>query len=135
MSERSPLVQTVSRQVPGVATAGTDDSVVVGEAPYTGTVTAVSYTTDAAITGAATNHRAVRLRNRGLTGVGTTVIAELAFDSGVNAVAFDEKVIPLSGTAANLVVAEGDILEWFSDAIGTGLADPGGLVQISISRT
>lgn len=118
-----------------MATAGTDDSTVLGRAPYAGTVTEVTYTPDAAITGAATNHRAVRLRNRGQSGAGTTVVAELAFDAGINAAAFDERTIPLSGTAANLVVAEGDILEWFSDAIGTGMVDPGGLARCVISRT
>lgn len=131
----APLVQTIQQQVPGMATAGTDDSIVICRAPWAGTVTAVTYTPDAAITGANTNTRAVRLRNRGQAGAGTTVIAELQFDAGVNATAFDEKVIPLSGTAANLVLAEGDILEWFSDAVGTGLADPGGLAKIELTRS
>src|SRR5205814_6832744 len=113
----------------------TDDSTVVGRAPFDGTVSSVTYAPDAAITGANTNTRAVRLRNRGQAGSGTTVIAELQFDSGVNAAVFDERVIPLSATAGNLVVADGDILEWFSDAIGTGQLDPGGLVRITIART
>lgn len=131
----APFTQILERIVPGMATAGTDDSVTVGEAPFAGTVIAVTYTPDTAITGAATNHRAVRLRNRGQAGSGTTVVAELAFDSGVNAAVFDEKTIPLSATAANLVLAAGDILEWFSDAVGTGIADPGGLVRVTISRS
>lgn len=135
MSGQAPHLTIVLQQVPGMATAGTDDSTVLGRAPYAGTVTEVTYTPDAAITGAATNHRAVRLRNRGQSGAGTTVVAELAFDAGINAAAFDERTIPLSGTAANLVVAEGDILEWFSDAIGTGMVDPGGLARCVISRT
>lgn len=131
----APYLHRIEAIVPGMATAGTDDSVTLGRAPFAGTVSSVTYTPDAAITGAATNTRAVRLRNRGQAGAGTTIVAELQFDSGVNAAAFDEKVIPLSGTAANLVVAEGDILEWFSDAVGTGLADPGGLARVEISRS
>jgi hypothetical protein len=131
----APFTQAIEQQVPGMATAGTDDSTVVGRAPFDGTVSSVTYAPDAAITGANTNTRAVRLRNRGQAGSGTTVIAELQFDSGVNAAVFDEKVITLSATAANLVVADGDILEWFSDAIGTGQLDPGGLVRITIART
>lgn len=131
----APFTQAIEQQVPGMATAGTDDSTVIGRAPFAGTVQAVTYTPDAAITGANTNYRSVRLRNRGAAGSGTTVVAELDFTSGVNATAFDEKTVPLSGTAANLVLAEGDILEWFSDATGTGLADPGGLVRVTIART
>lgn len=131
----APYLHRMEAVVPGMATAGTDDSVTLGRAPFAGTVSSVTYTPDAAITGANTNTRAVRLRNRGQAGAGTTIVAELQFDAGVNATAFDEKVIPLSGTAANLVVAEGDILEWFSDAVGTGLADPGGLARVEISRS
>jgi hypothetical protein len=118
-----------------MATAGTDDSTVVGEVPFAGTVTAVTYTPDAAITGVNTNTRRVALRNRGQTGVGTTVIADLQFNAGVNAAAFDEVSLTLSATPADLVVAEGDILEWFSDAVATGIADPGGLVSVSIARS
>lgn len=135
MSMAAPNLRTIEAVLPGVATAGNDDSTTLGEAPFNGTVTDVTYTPDAAITGAATNHRAIRVRNRGQAGSGTTVIAELAFDAGVNATAFDEKTIPLSATPANLTVAEGDVLEAFSDAIGTGIVDPGGRLAVTISRT
>lgn len=134
MATTAPLERTIEATVPGVATAANDDRWAIGRAPFAGTVTAVTYTPEAAITGAATNHRAVRLVNRGQAGTGTTVVAELAFDDGVNATAYDEKTIPLSATAANLVLAEGDILDWFSDAILTGIADPGGLVRIALTR-
>ena len=52
----------------------------------------------------------------------------------MNAVAFDEKAITLSVTAADLVVAAGDVLAWVSTAVtgGGGLVDPGGLVQVEI---
>jgi hypothetical protein len=135
MSEKAPFVHVVRENVPGMATAGTDDTIILSEVPFAGTVTSVTYTPDAAITGAATNHRAVRLINRGAAGTGTTVIAELAFDNGVNAVAGDELTIPLSAVAGATTVAAGDILSWFSDAILTGIADPGGLVQVEISRS
>ena len=134
MSESSPFGHTITAIDPGFATA-TDDTIVIGEAPFDGTVAAVTYTPDAAITGAATNHRAIRVRNKGQGGAGTTIVAELAFDDGVNATAGDETAITLSGTAANLVVAAGDILALESEAVGTGLAAPGGLVQVTINRT
>jgi hypothetical protein len=74
--------------------------------------------------------------NKGQSGSGSTVVATLAMTSGVNAVAFDELAATLSSTAADKVVAAGDILAWVSTAVGgTGLADPGGLVQIEIGAT
>lgn len=118
-----------------VSTVGNDQNNEVTVTEYNGTVTAVTYTPDATITGANTNSRTVNLVNKGQTGVGTTVIATLAFVSGVNATAGDEKAIPLSGTPANLVVAAGDVLEWQSVHVGTGIADPGGLVKVTIDRT
>lgn len=134
MSEKQPYIAKFNVPTEGAATA-VDDTVMLGEAPFAGTVTEVTYTPDTGITGANTNTRRLALINKGQTGVGTTVVAELQFDSGVNSTTADEKTIPLSGTAANLVLAAGDILAWFSDAVGTGIADAGGLVQVSISRS
>jgi hypothetical protein len=129
-----PTKNYTARSTP-VGTAGNDevDEVVVCEFP--GTVTAVTYSPDATITGAATNNRTVSLVNKGQAGSGTTVVATLNFASGTNATGGDEKAIPLSGTAANLVVASGDVLEWQSTHIGTGITDPGGLVRVNIDRT
>lgn len=133
-SGMAPLVRQYLIPVPAVATAGNDDENPVLVAPFAGTVTKVSYIPKTGITGANTNTRAVRLRNKGQSGTGTTVVAELQFDAGVNAAAFDEKAVPLSSTQGNLVVAAGDVLAWFSDAVGTGMADPGGLALIEITR-
>jgi hypothetical protein len=119
---------------PVVATVGNSDSDEIVVAEYNGTVTAVTYTPDTTITGAATNNRTVQLVNKGQTGAGSTVIASLNFASGTNATGGDEKTIPLSGTPANLIVAAGDVLEWQSNAVGTGIADPGGLVKVTIDR-
>lgn len=136
MADTTPLVVTLEGVDPGVGTANADDKFVVGVAPFAGTVTAVTFIPEADITGAATNHRALRVRNCGsVDGTGTTVIAELAFDNGVNATAFTAKTIPLSATAANLVVAAGDVIQLFSDAVLTGITDPGGMVRVTISRS
>lgn len=132
----APLVRDIAARVPAVTILATTVTG-VGEAPYAGTVTAVTYTADAAVTGAnSPASRTVSLINKGQTGVGTTVVATLALVSGVNLVAFDEKAITLSVTAADLVIAAGDILAWSSAAVGgTGLVDPGGLIDITISRS
>ncbi len=134
MTEQAPLVSTLDFDQPAVAAASSDVSV-VGEVPFAGTVTEVTYIPDGGITGAATNHRAHRLVNRGQAGGGSTLVASLAYDAGVNATAGDERAITLSGTIANLAVAQGDVLAFESNAVGTGIADPGGHVQIKISRS
>lgn len=131
----APLVRVIEEGVPAVSTAGNSDDTLLGQAPFAGTVTSVLYVPEAAITGAATNHRSVSLVNKGQAGTGTTVVATLAFDNGVNATANNEVTVPLSGTAANLVIAEGDTLQWRSLAVGTGIADPGGVARVTLSRS
>lgn len=134
MADTAPYVRVLEVDVPAVSTAGNDDDSVVAQAPFDCTVTAVDYVPEAAITGAATNNRTVSLVNKGQAGSGTTTVASLNFDTGVNATANNEKPITLSGTAANLVLAAGDTLQWRSIHIGTGITDPGGLVRITLSR-
>jgi hypothetical protein len=130
----APLQRVIEADVPAVSTAGNDDDTVVAQAPFDCTVTAVEYVPEAAITGAATNNRTVSLVNKGQAGTGTATIASLTFDNGVNAAADNEKAITLSGTAANLDLAAGDTLLWRSIHNGTGIADPGGLARITLSR-
>lgn len=131
----APFVQVIERNVPAVSTAGNDDDTVLGQAPFACTVTSVQYVPEAAITGAATNNRTVSLVNKGQAGAGTTTVASLSFDNGVNAVANDEKTITLSVTAANLVLAAGDTLLWRSIHVATGITDPGGVVRVTLSRS
>lgn len=118
-----------------VSTVGNSLNTNLFIAKRAGTVSAVTYSTVTAITGANTNTRSVSLVNKGQAGAGTTVIATLQFNSGVNTTASDEKTITLSSTAADLVVAAGDVLQWQSTAVGTGIADPGGLVSVTIADT
>lgn len=134
MADTAPYVRVIEADVPAVSTAGNDDDSVIAQAPFACTVTSVQYVPEAAITGADTNSRTVSLVNKGAAGSGTTTVASLALTNGVNATANDEKAITLSGTAANLVLAEGDTLQWRSIHVGTGIADPGGLVRITVSR-
>jgi hypothetical protein len=130
-----PNVDVYKLNSPGQATAGTDSTFAIDRVKRAGTVTAVTYAPNADITGAATNNRTFSLINKGADGNGTTVVATLSMANGVNASDFDEKTIPLSGTAANLAVAEGDMLAWFSDAVNTGMVDPGGVVRVEVATT
>lgn len=129
----APLTLYPAVVLPAVATA-TDADVAVYVVPFDCTVTAVTYTPNATITGANTNSRTLNVVNKGATGVGATVVASKAFVSGVNATGYDETVITLSGTPANLALTAGDVLSLNSDSIGTGLADPGGLLRVTVTR-
>ena len=74
--------------------------------------------------------------NKGQDGNGTTVIATRALTSGVNSTDYNEDTLTLSVTAADLVVADGDIIAFVSTHSGsTGLADPGGLAKVLIARS
>lgn len=136
MSFSAPMIRPiVELAVAGVATANADDAINVGRAPYACTVTAVSYAPDAAVSaGDGSNNRLLSLINKGQTGAGVTSVATLTNNANAWA-ADDEKAFTLSGTPANLVLAEGDILELNSDATGTGAVDPGGLFRVVASRT
>lgn len=112
---------------------GADLNTDIIQAEADGVITAVSYIPAATITGAATNNRTLNLVNKGAAGAGTTVIATLNFASGTNATADIARAITL-GVAANRAVAAGDILQWQSVHIGTGIADPGGLAVVTIGR-
>jgi len=107
----------------------------VGVAPFTGSVVEVLYAPSANITGADTHSRTFSLINKGLDGNGAVAAATLANVSGVNFLDFDAKAITLNANATGVAVAEGDVLVWSSAHVGNGLADPGGLVTVELSRT
>lgn len=134
MADTAPLVRVVESGVPAVGTAADDLDTLVAQAPFAGVVTLVEYVPGAAITGAATNNRTLSLVNKGAAGSGTTSVATLAFGAGVTAAACNERALTLSATAANLVVAAGDTLQWRSVHVGTGITDPGGLVRVTVAR-
>ena len=135
MPDSAPLTRTYRATVPAAA-AGADSERNVVDVEFAGIVSSVIYSPDTVLTGANTDSRTLVLVNKGQAGSGTTIVATKAFVSGVNAAADDETAITLSATAANLVVAAGDVLAWQSTHVGaTGLADPGGLAVITVTRS
>jgi len=82
------------------------------------------------ITGHTTNYSTLSLINRGTDGSGTTVVATLAFTSGVDAAAGVLKDLTLSPTKANLEIGADDILALTWVEAGTGLDLPASLVSI-----
>lgn len=135
MAETTPLVRSYDHTA-AAAAAGADNERNLIIAPFAGTVTAVQYVPDTILTGANTDSRTIVLVNKGAAGSGTTIVATRAFVSGQNIAADTVGAITLSATPANLVVAAGDVLAWQSTHVGsTGLADPGGLAHIEITRS
>lgn len=137
MPDSTPLKKTISATVPAQGTAGTVQDQVVGEAPFAGTVSEVTIIPEAAVTAHATNYRTFRLVNKGQAGAGTTVVASFATDTVTtdDLAAFDEKSIPLSGTAANLTVAEGDVLAADETVAASGVAHGGYKITVTIDRS
>jgi hypothetical protein len=128
MSYASLTVVTLRANVPAVA-AGTTTETVIGSVPYRSQVTAVRFLPVAAITGVNTNTRRVEVWNRGQVGAWTQIVASKQFDSGVNAAALTDTPV-----AVSLPLAEdGDTVTFRSIAVGTGLADPGGVVEVDVA--
>jgi hypothetical protein len=132
--EGAPLIQYLG--IPVASTAAGADASGLQVAPFDGTLSSASIVSLTTLTGANTDSRTVQVFNRGQTGAGTTLMASKAFTSGVNATAEDETTLTLSSTAADLVVASGDVIEVKSLHVGaTGLAGTQFLARLAISRT
>ena len=133
MSERAPYVEQFTIVAPAVAQGATGVSAVL-KVPFAGTVSAASYTPVANVTGNTSASRTLTLVNKGADGNGTTVIGTLAFATGVDATDYNESAFTLSVVADATTVAAGDVIAFSSAFVGAGLADPGGLVSVSLSR-
>lgn len=140
--DSAPLVRTLRVENPG-AVADADAVKVIGVAPFAGHVSAVRYLPDTDITGADTESRTLTVTNRGADGDGTDVVATQEYETGVDAaqyaadgVTVDETYgTPADRTTQANYVAAGDVLTVESTHIGsTGLADPGGLVEVDLAR-
>jgi hypothetical protein len=123
---------SLEANVPAQGTAGTTQDWVIGEAESGGTVTDVTIIPEAAVTANATNYRTFRVVNKGQAGAGTTVVASFATDTVTtdDLVAFDEKTITLSGTAANLVLTAGDVLVADETITASGVAHGGYTIKV-----
>lgn len=130
-----PTIDVYEFNSPGQATAGTDTTWTLDRIKRAGSITKVTYTPNADITGAANNNRAFTLLNKGQDGNGTQLLANKTMLSGINMSDFDETSIDINLNPALVKVIEGDILAWFSDANGTGMIDPGGLVRVEVTTS
>lgn len=133
MPDSAPLTRTAEGTFPAATIAANQDTVIT-EAPFAGTVTKVAIVPEAAVTGDNTNTRTFTLVNKGQAGAGTTVVATLALTTGVNLVAFDEKLFTLSAVANATTVAAGDVLLLNEVVTASGLAHTGGRCIIEFTR-
>ena len=131
---KAPLRRVVTVVIPALGT-DVEGNTVAFEAEFAGKILNVGHIPIAAITGASTNHRKISVINKGSGGLGAVEMAALAYDNGVTAAAYDKKNVPVSGTAADLEFAEGDVIVVYSSTPGSGIADPGGAVLIKIERS
>jgi len=115
----------------GQATAGTADEWSGPPCPFRARITAVEWVPSAAVTADGTNYATLGLRNRGTAGAGSVLPATRAYSS-VNSVAFVTESMTLSGTSANLDLADGDVLTVQKVNTGTGLAIPDGIVRVYV---
>lgn len=126
-----PGDQPISFYFPGHATAGTAVEQIGFRTPFACTVTAVQYTPNTTQTGADTDYATLTVFNR-TTGAGSTSVATLAFTSGVDLTALTPKTITVSATAANLNLAEGDVVSAGKVVAGNGRAFPPGVVTVHL---
>ena len=116
--------------VPGQATAGTADEFIGMIVPFDMTITGVKWIPKAAVTADPTNFFTLNLRNRKADASGSALPASRAY-SATNSVAFVAEAMTLSSTAADLLLSAGDVLTVSKVNSGTGLAMPGGTVQVT----
>lgn len=115
--------------VPGQGTAGTPDDWAILEAEQAITITGARLIPNAAITANGSNFFDLALINKGAAGAGNTSVATRSW-AATNSVAFVPEAMTLSGTAANLNLAAGDVLDLARTVTGTGLAMPDMLVVV-----
>lgn len=135
MTQLLKSVRAVEIDVPAATIAATQDTI-VGRAPFTGVVTEVRMTPAATSSANGTNYRTFTLINKGQAGAGTAVVAVLAQDTTTtdDLVAFKKRTMPL-GAAADLVVAEGDVLALIETVTASGLAHGEIKVAVDIQRS
>lgn len=108
---------------------------IAGVARYAGIVSEVAYYPNAGIVGADTDTRRLRVYNRGTAGAGTKVVADTQYNLATDLLAKAKNVLTLTAVLADKTVAVGDVFEFNSAFVGTGIADPGGKLVIKITRS
>jgi len=93
-------------------------------------ITRVGFTPDSDVTGDDTNNFSLTVLNKEDDGTGTTAVATKEYATGVDMSDFVEDELTLSTTAADLVVASGEVLALAKTEDNAGLELPEGLLRI-----
>ena len=123
--EDSGAVPSIVVLIPPVPAADdyTDESGEIQMLPKATTIESINYIPNGNITGVNTNSRSLVVSDTNGT------VATLAFTAGVNATKGEPTPFPLSETN----VPVGDSFQFQSEHVGTGLADPGGLIIVTFA--
>ena len=127
-------IHTIRSTIPGVS-LGSDEDRAIWCNPFDARakVVACRVLPDAAHSGAATNFMELGLVNKLKLGVGAVVVApQKQYLSGVDLVAFKPDTIPVSATAADVIIDEGEVLAFSKTEGGTGLASPDLVVEVDV---
>jgi hypothetical protein len=106
----------------------------VFKAPFAGTVTGATFMPSGNITGHDTARRDLDLYKGTAAGSLSANGATLDFMAGVDASAQEEIAFNLNATLSTRQLNAGDYLHFKSDAVGAGVADPGGLIVVEFTR-
>lgn len=112
---------------------GADLTTILGIVPFDSRVVSVKYIPKAAAVGDNTNARTFTLLNKGSAAAAGTTVATLAQTTGVDLAAYIAKDFTLHATLTNRDVVAGDVLAITSVHTGTGVADPGGILEIAFA--
>lgn len=137
MPDLSPYTDKVTQQIVRQATAGTDQSTIVGKVPFAGVLTAAELLPAVAMASSDSVSRTFTLYNRGQAGAGTTVLATYQTLATPTDYAFVDnvaKAMTLTATTADRVLAQDDILELVETHASTGTAHGGFRFSASINR-
>jgi hypothetical protein len=110
-------------ELPAVSAGDTSTVVANAAIPYDAVIRRVDIVPRAGITFNGTNFATVTLQNKGPLGSGNTPVASRTWSAG-SSVAGTKEAATLNGTAANLEVKAGDLLQAVHTTAGTGLALP-----------
>lgn len=130
-TSRSPKKRTLHLTVAAVA-LGADLTTVLFCAPFDGIITGVRYVPKGAAAGHATNNRTFSIVNKLGDASGAAVPATLVQLAGVDLAAYIPKAFTLASSNTRAVSA-GDVLILTSVHGGTGVADPGGTIEVDFA--
>lgn len=101
-------------------------------APYNAVIKSAVWVPSAAITANGTNYFTMSFFNRGSAGAGTTQWATARSYASTNSSKAVPESLTLSSTSADLNVTAGDVINVECAPAGSGLINPGGVVQLTV---